>query len=148
MRYRGNLIGHDWSCCEVTVLIFCIILITNQTICLVKCNFVQTKSQNVRKMSNCWTLFQALYMNLFSTLSHIIILIKVLPSIAHHSAILYRKYEIWYPRKSYYYSSWIHNFIEFLYKMAVLRVIECKRLIKIILRDKVVYTCTLHCTLY
>ena len=31
------------------------------TNCLVKCNFVWTKSQNVRKRGNCWTLFQALH---------------------------------------------------------------------------------------
>ena len=39
--------------------------ITNKVKCItncpVKCNFVWTKSQNVRKRGNCWTLFQALH---------------------------------------------------------------------------------------
>ena len=42
---------------KLLFLFCCIILISNQIIYPVKCNFVWTKRQNVWKMTNCWTLF-------------------------------------------------------------------------------------------
>ena len=64
VRYRSNPLGHDcsWLIINLAVrILFCIILITNQTIYPVKCNFVWTKMHNVHKIENCWMLFQALY---------------------------------------------------------------------------------------
>ena len=46
ITWNMHLFFHDWCCSEV--------------MCPVKCNFVRTKRQNVRKMANCWILFQAL----------------------------------------------------------------------------------------
>ena len=63
MRYRSNPLGHDCSWLIINLpmrlmyFLYYSNLITNQTICPVKCNFVRTK---IRKMANCWMLFWAL----------------------------------------------------------------------------------------
>ena len=43
------LLTNNLPCCEVTVIVFYIIIITNQPICPVKCNFVRRKRQMSRK---------------------------------------------------------------------------------------------------
>ena len=61
MIYKINPLDHDcsWLIINLAVrslyLFCCIIFITSQTICPVKCNFVWTRRQNVRKIANCWS---------------------------------------------------------------------------------------------
>ena len=96
MRYRSNPLVHDcfWLIINPTVrLLVCIILMNNETICSVKCNFVRTKNQNVQKMANWWMLFRALCLLLLHMCKHI----------NFHSASTFLNDKIWHLSNHLYY---------------------------------------------
>ena len=90
-RYRSNLLGHDcsWLIINFTMRLLMslpIFLFYNQKICPVIYNFVQTKSQNVQKMANCWVLFWALGQASIYSLIHLFT----------HSSVVIEEWQSWH----------------------------------------------------